>query len=133
MNYSRYVEQRVEGGAKFLDETVPGWYDRVDPLTLDVRSTWRCVVAQVTGQLYGVGLDALGVDRDQARSLGFAALREECALTGTMIVVYELLTQSWRRAIAERRAVDRLLRSTARSWFGHTLRPRRTLQLTEVR
>lgn len=45
----RRLEWRVARGAAALDRHVPGWRERVDPRTLDVRFTNRCVLGQVFG------------------------------------------------------------------------------------
>lgn len=41
------VEVRVARGAALLDAEVPGWWERVRVLRLDMGSTCRCVLGQV--------------------------------------------------------------------------------------
>jgi len=38
---------RVNAGAEFLDTLEPGWYDRVDLRTLDIRNTYNCILGQL--------------------------------------------------------------------------------------
>lgn len=41
------VEARVERGTESLDNTMPGWWEKVDLSTLDISSCSRCVLGQV--------------------------------------------------------------------------------------
>lgn len=65
--------ERIERGVALLDDVVPDWHTRVDPRRLQIRSGYRCVVAQVarsrwpghcgrsTDSPYGVGMTRLGL------------------------------------------------------------------------
>lgn len=41
------IRERVERGVTLLDDNVPGWRDRVDPVRLDVTDAFRCILGQV--------------------------------------------------------------------------------------
>jgi hypothetical protein len=45
-------DERAARGAKLLDEKRPGWADRIDPETFDVRSVWHCAACQATGDAW---------------------------------------------------------------------------------
>lgn len=43
---NKTVEARVSNGAKFLDEVAPGWEDRIDLATLDLKLGTHCICGQ---------------------------------------------------------------------------------------
>lgn len=95
----------VDRGAAFLDETLPGWAERIDTDTLDLSSTCNCVLGQLyryehprlrkTYTAFERMLDVLGVDWERSRRLGFA-------IWGN--ARYSNLTAAWRRKIRERQS-----------------------------
>jgi hypothetical protein len=67
----RLFERRYAArGAAFMDEAVPGWFERVDYSTIDLRSWQRCILGQVYGHFEG-GCDALGLTYERTKKLGF--------------------------------------------------------------
>ena len=46
---SRFYQHRASAGAKWLDNTCPGWFRRINRAMLDIANCWDCVL----GQLYG--------------------------------------------------------------------------------
>ncbi len=58
------ARERVERGAKLLDAKQPGWREKVDPETLEIRSECGCVLGQVFGE-YLEGLIQLFTQMDQ--------------------------------------------------------------------
>lgn len=42
-------DQRLaaERGADLLDERMPGWAEKIDPATLDIKSGYACILAQL--------------------------------------------------------------------------------------
>jgi len=47
----KYAE-RIERGAAFLDEKVPGWREKIDLDKLDIRASSHCVVGQATDDYF---------------------------------------------------------------------------------
>ena len=43
------LKRKVRRGIAFLDKHVPDWYRRVNPATLDIYSSHRCVLGQTFG------------------------------------------------------------------------------------
>jgi len=93
------VAERVARGAELLDETLPGWDERIDLAWLELSSCYRCVIGQLfTGGLfpggaytpYGFGISVLGIDRGS--HYGFDG-HDADELNG-----------EWRRVITKRRA-----------------------------
>jgi hypothetical protein len=64
------VRARVERGAAFLDTRVPGWRDRIDPETLRINSSDKCVLGQLFGS-YELGCFAVGKVPYETAALGF--------------------------------------------------------------
>lgn len=108
----------VRAGAKFLDETQPGWVDLIDLERLDIESGCQCVAAQVVGGFEGghsnaweyamhewailhldVPEEAGGVDYQRAADLGF--LGEGQDRTGAS---WSDLQDGWVELIEERRS-----------------------------
>jgi hypothetical protein len=80
------VKERVERGAKLLDEHRPGWELKIDLQALDLSSCDRCVLGQIYGS-YGDGYDLLGLtdetspygfDRELSRQASFISLERLC-------------------------------------------------------
>lgn len=66
------LAERVQRGAKLLDEKSPGWAAKVALDRLDMFSDCGCVLGQIYG-LYSRGLDALGLE--SGMNLGFNSFR----------------------------------------------------------
>lgn len=104
------AESRVAVGAALLDQTVPGWWQRVDLETLDICRYNRCVLGQLFGD-WIVGLDALfgtmpaGAEWVAAEQAGFWVNEHqpdgEC--TDVSMPRYAALTEQWRAAVVARR------------------------------
>lgn len=94
------IEQRVARGAELLNGLVPGWTERIDVNTLDIKLGDRCVLGQVFSERtedYGAyyrGLDTLLVG-DFGADYGFHVL-EACNYSE-----WEALTNEWKRVLAE--------------------------------
>jgi hypothetical protein len=97
------VAERVARGAALLDETVPGWDQRIDLDLLDVDCCERCILGQLfasqatawpVSRGFGAGTVALGIDDTEIEELGF---------DDTSMTVAEV-TAEWRRVITGRRA-----------------------------
>jgi hypothetical protein len=94
------IAERVARGAALLDARVPGWVDKVNEDTLNIRSMGDCVLGQVFGA-YWIGVKALGLKEGffdtPAGEGGFNLLYT--------ITEYPLLTEEWRRVIRDRKGV----------------------------
>jgi hypothetical protein len=55
--------QRAALGAAWLDTVRPDWHTVVDPARLDIDSSTRCVIAQLGGGSYQVGIRQLDPGR----------------------------------------------------------------------
>lgn len=51
------VRERIEAGAAYLDETLPGWWDTIDLDTLNMGSGCRCVLGQLAVDMLGAEVD----------------------------------------------------------------------------
>lgn len=90
--------ERVEAGAAYWDEKIPGWEDRVNEQRLDTESRCHCVARQLLGAWEGLVPKKMSFGRSQ--SLGMAALSESPAGREWE---YEALNREWRSQIAKRR------------------------------
>lgn len=90
------ARERVERGAAFLDENVPGWIDKITE-SMDVSYGSDCVLAQVYGSFYTrpAELDTC----DATVMHGFERGGDD------PFVAYWMLQVEWDRLIAERKAV----------------------------
>lgn len=107
------LEARVERGAALLDREMPGWWERIDVVRLDVREPCRCIGGQLGSGEYGrysrlmkqlFGDSACAAVAEH----GFAAADYD----------YEEITGLWREAVAARRveilaAVDRVVKKAS--------------------
>lgn len=80
----QYAE-RIERGAAFLDEKVPGWRDRIDLDVLDIGDCDRCILSQ---------LEAWSVAPHAEAAHGFDLPLGEIGIEG-----YAPLTEEWRSYI----------------------------------
>lgn len=88
------LAERVARGVELLDRVRPGWAKEVDLDRLDVGRCDRCVLGQVFGS-YGTGL-----------VIAFPNLTAgESVAHGFFDTYPDVLTEVWRRVIAERQAV----------------------------
>jgi hypothetical protein len=90
------IRERVERGAKFLDEQMPEWIDEIDLNTLALRSPCRCVLGQLFGD-YSEGVDALDLDFPDEEDRGFHIAFDETRSR------WEELTEAWKSLILARR------------------------------
>lgn len=49
---SLILEERVDRGARFLDEKEPGWWDKIDLETLNMKNCYLCILGQLTGDYF---------------------------------------------------------------------------------
>ncbi len=95
------IRERVEAGAKLLDEKVPGWREKIDLDSLDVGNHSSCILGQLYGE-YSAGMRLLlgrpSKSWECSAALGFiheTSAREE--------VKNEIacLTDGWRAFLSE--------------------------------
>lgn len=113
--------ERVARGVAFLDRTQPGWWDRINLLTFDIRRPCACVLGQVFAPADDYGWEDEGWEQGcsllwheappgytQRRSLveehGFDRLNFDGDLKAGD-ADYRALQAEWSRIIAERQAV----------------------------
>jgi hypothetical protein len=115
------IEQRVANGVAWLDENVPGWLDRIELPTLDMKSDCRCVIGQVVGK-YNRIIEDSGSARlldnvrlisfEEAARLGFDAVERVSARGDfgagesenlAFADEFAALQSEWTRVIAARR------------------------------
>lgn len=53
--------ENVRRGAALLDERIPDWFSRIDLDRLDISDGFSCVLGQVTGKHYSLGLVTVGL------------------------------------------------------------------------
>lgn len=72
------VGERVENGAKLLDDYASDWFNFVDMDTFDIQSTEHCVLGQLFGS-WTNGARDLGIEGDRERQceLGLELTHEE--------------------------------------------------------
>lgn len=85
---------RIRTGMAILDQVLPGWYQHIDCVTLDISSPACCILGQLFGT-YRHGLHTL--DIEVPSTYGFVASGD---------VRFDELTDLWRSAIAKRRLAD---------------------------
>lgn len=90
------IAERVARGAALLDEREPGWWQRINVRTLDIRSCKRCVLGQLEGW------PSINARFDP--SLGFDAGEGS---PQEVVADFNALTAEWRRLIKARRAGER--------------------------
>lgn len=88
------LDPRVERGAQRMDERCPGWADKVNPDTLELRSDCRCILGQVYGSFNDSYMRVAG-EPGGMFDLGFYA--------GGGSKDFDALEQDWRLAILSRR------------------------------
>lgn len=53
--------ERVQRGARLLDEKVPEWFNKIDIETLNIASCLKCVLGQLFGYFSDESLNRLGL------------------------------------------------------------------------
>jgi hypothetical protein len=105
---AKKVTKRVRQGAAYLDEREPGWWQKIDLPSLDLRSSCDCILGQ------------LATDKDSwlriCRDFGLTASRNEDCHRGFNLnasygvevdsdgVTWQDLTTEWVQVIEARRA-----------------------------
>lgn len=107
--------RRVNKGAQLLDQKAPGWWEVVDPITLDLGTYAHCVLGQIAARQYPhtpmnqswfqLTERDLGIGLVASLTHGFDAIRRR---------KIPRLEHHWRNAIAtRRRAAFTVMRNTA--------------------
>lgn len=91
------VDERVEIGARFLDDTVPNWRNLVSLDRLDMGSMYSCVL----GQLYGwpLGVKALEEWWEITEPRAYDEPLWEVAGFEKSVSTYPELQRAWERVI----------------------------------
>lgn len=96
------IKERVMAGAALLDQRLPGWHDRIDTTVLIMDSGSRCVLGQLFGGRYSVGVTKLfslvPFIGNMAAEHGFEPDFD------ADLAEYDKLDAAWRASIEERRA-----------------------------
>jgi hypothetical protein len=96
------VTERVAREAALLDERDPGWLERIDLATLNMRC--NCVIHQVSrGRSFFTGLHALGLADGAAADHGFWWDADDLS-DDEISADIRALDAEWRRVIKARRA-----------------------------
>jgi hypothetical protein len=108
-------EQKIAQGVAYLDEKVPGWWDKVDLDTLELDSCVKCVLGQLQGneQVVENGRFTWFCYFDGFRRKHHLSQKQSCdlgfALEWPDFVYrsphrcYRQLTDEWREVIQQRR------------------------------
>lgn len=103
---SATIAERVAKGAALLDEREPGWWQRIDLDTLDLKAPCRCILGQLDTDrqdhdlwLWIASRFGLDVWEDDDKRLGFNVLHHSDR-------AYANLTAAWRTLIEARRAAS---------------------------
>lgn len=92
------IANRIEAGAKLLDENYPGWANKIDLDLLNLSRCDDCVLGQLHPRAHHPfqrGLKKIGVNYEDAWRCGFD--------TRTCTECWDRLTDRWRRVIEWRR------------------------------
>lgn len=94
------IKGRIERGMALLDKRKPAWCKKIDLATLNLASSYRCVL----GQVYGTKRSVTDCDGDDGYVIGtdrlklFSVVRRvECGFS--TYDSYTQLTAAWKRAI----------------------------------
>lgn len=82
----------VQHGTEFLNENLPGWYQRINLDSLGILDEKKCILGQLFGS-YGEGRDALGLNLSDAIAYGFSFMAQSDTV--------EKRNQEWRKSIRE--------------------------------
>ena len=106
-------QTRVARGIEWLDADVPEWWKRVDPDTLDMTNSERCVMAQLTGLTFSDAIRSLRVDLYTAVRMGFITYYPDS--WGYQPQATAELTPLWQAVIRRKRDGAALALATALS------------------
>ena len=97
------IAQRVQNGIKLLDTAMPGWIDKVDVSTLNMRNPEFCLLGQITGRVgssYWRSAEVFPPGSLSVFDQGFSLNASESLL------YWEELTAEWKKAIRERKETN---------------------------
>lgn len=97
-------KERVVKGATLLDEMEPGWYQKIDLVTLNLRNCFSCVIGQVYGEYTENNLTRLGLDFSRDTDFGFDVSYDDDVPAQDSC--YYTLTSLWKNEILQRREKD---------------------------
>jgi hypothetical protein len=83
------IKESVARGADLLDDTTPGWRERINTYTLLMSNPGWCVLGQLFGSFF-TGTATLGIGGEQAAYYGFDFLTEEM-----YVGAYDELQEAW--------------------------------------
>lgn len=92
--------ESARAGAVLLDAQVPGWAERIDLRTLNIRSGECCVLAQLTGVEFSEGYVRLGLSPEDTIRNGFFVVGQPDS--GHVHAVYDALTDAWGHEVRQR-------------------------------
>ena len=84
------VTEAVARGIKWLDVKIPGWRDKINPESLNLRYPCDCVLGQIDDDFYA-SVWKHRLTRAQVFRFGFHAPKG---------MSFRALTMAWRRALA---------------------------------
>lgn len=87
------LEERVDRGARFLDQQMPGWYQRINVHALQMQNSCLCILGQLHGGNYTRGRQELDIAAGESSEYGFNASQR----------LYERLRELWIREIELRK------------------------------
>lgn len=96
MKYVKYDLNKVKQAAKFLDQTTPDWYMRINVRRLDIESTTSCILAQLFNSSY-YGVMQLGIEARPKGAFGYKVFTDGAA---------EKITKKWIKQINKRLKLD---------------------------
>lgn len=104
----KIVKSRVDAGVRWLDETVPGWHNKIDLTVFQVNECGKCVIGQVFGS-YNKLWSYFDHDMVWAHHHGFWCSPVEDMVDGEqfrmyMMDYYDILRQMWEDVIFNRQA-----------------------------
>ena len=92
-------KERVVKGAALLDEMEPGWYQKIDLVTLNLRNCFSCINGEYTENT----LRCLGLDFSSDADFGFDIIYSDEDEANSC---YYTLTSLWENEILQRREKD---------------------------
>lgn len=69
-NVSPVASERVQAGATWLDDKVPGWHNMIDIRTLDVEDADNCILGQLDFWYYVDGMATISWKSAVSRGFG---------------------------------------------------------------
>lgn len=104
-----YTEQ-IKRGAAWLDENVPGWENRIDRVTLDMKYQDMCIFGQLDGSFVKMAMDHK-LSTEDCVNMGFTIPQKvlDEALEDSILLPIEIadilfrpLTREWNNYIGKR-------------------------------